>query len=290
MLQIDRDIFYLLESFRQNGRLHTYSDPTDASVVINAGCYLDGQQMFRFTLKEGKLHGKGRLWYENGQPMREESFHHGRRHGIQRLWYRNSQMKSETFFLNGQYEGRKREWYANSQMKSEYFYKWNILEGPMTEWYSSGLIREQGYYREGLRHGIWKEFDEDGKIHGKEMFIRGVRMEGYIHRLLNSRRLSARHILRIKNASVRRLFLEELGYERFLAGMEHEILHSDGEYQLVKINWHPQEEPIYLVKVQCPSTTAFYTLRVPPHVKTVREAVAWTFGLSENQYLPQEET
>ena len=33
-----------------------------------------------------------------------------------------------------------------------------------------------------------------------------------------------------------------------------------------------------------------YVLRVPPTARTARKAVAWTFGLQPNQYLPQIET
>lgn len=33
-----------------------------------------------------------------------------------------------------------------------------------------------------------------------------------------------------------------------------------------------------------------YFLRVPPTVKTAREACAWTFGKSENDYAPMIET
>jgi hypothetical protein len=31
-------------------------------------------------------------------------------------------------------------------------------------------------------------------------------------------------------------------------------------------------------------------LSVPPHVATAREAVAWTFGLTEQEYAPATET
>jgi hypothetical protein len=33
-----------------------------------------------------------------------------------------------------------------------------------------------------------------------------------------------------------------------------------------------------------------YWLRVPPEMQTAREAVAWTFGLSEREYDPTTET
>lgn len=37
------------------------------------------------------------------------------------------------------------------------------------------------------------------------------------------------------------------------------------------------EEPIMLVKVRDPSTGRFHILRVPPSMRTCRQAIAWTF-------------
>ena len=37
-------------------------------------------------------------------------------------------------------------------------------------------------------------------------------------------------------------------------------------------------------------TRQTYFLRVPPNLRTAREAVAWTFGLSGLQYRPEKET
>ena len=72
--------------------------------------------------------------------------------------------------------------------------------------------------------------------------------------------------------------------------VEHEIIDKDGDYELVKIRWHKKEMPIVLVKVKCPSTGAFYVLRVPLSIKTVKEAVAWTFGMATKDYKPEEES
>jgi hypothetical protein len=37
-------------------------------------------------------------------------------------------------------------------------------------------------------------------------------------------------------------------------------------------------------------TRKTYFLRVPPNLRTAREAVAWTFGLAGSQYRPERET
>ena len=242
------------------------------------------------TVKRGRLHGMARSCYDNGQIKREDPFHKGRLHGPQRTWYADGQIKSEVHYTNGCLDGRKHDWYPDGRLKSECFYRMKKLEGPLLEWYPNGLIQEQGNYLESKRHGIWKEYDDNGSLLSKQLYIRGVRFNGKIQRLLNSGRLSAKHILKMQNTAVRRICLEEFGYGRFLMDVEHEIIDQDRSHELARVNWNTDEEPLYLVKVKCPSTGAFYTLRVPPDVRTVRQAVAWTFGLSGHEYQPEEES
>jgi hypothetical protein len=45
-------------------------------------------------------------------------------------------------------------------------------------------------------------------------------------------------------------------------------------------------DPVVAVLVKCPSTGRAYVLRVPPTVQTAREAVAWTFGMTVEEYQP----
>ena len=58
------------------------------------------------------------------------------------------------------------------------------------------------------------------------------------------------------------------------------------DYALVNIRIAPDSDRsfrgdkiINLLKVKCPSTGAFYTLRVPPGIKDVNAARQWTFGV-----------
>ena len=108
--------------------------------------------------------------------------------------------------------------------------------------------------------------------------------------VLTSGKLTAKDIINTRNAAVRRICLEELGYERFLFQVGGTVIDKDGDQDLVQVDWHKSEEPIYLVKVKCPSIGVFYTLRVSPNVKTVKEAIAWTFRMKPKDYSPQIET
>jgi hypothetical protein len=51
-----------------------------------------------------------------------------------------------------------------------------------------------------------------------------------------------------------------------------------------------EEEPIMLVKVKDPSTGLIHLLRVPPTMRTCREAITWTFGMTGEEYNPIVET
>jgi hypothetical protein len=102
--------------------------------------------------------------------------------------------------------------------------------------------------------------------------------------------LKARDITRCKNAEIRRQLLEGFGYEKFVEQMGGQTIHVDGDYKLIKIDWHKDEEPIKLVRVKDSSTDRWYILRVPPEVRTCKQALAWTFGLEPEQYHPVKET
>ncbi len=57
----------------------------------------------------------------------------------------------------------------------------------------------------------------------------------------------------------------------------------------------PPEEPLVLVEVENATAEADgsrrrYFLRVPPHMRTAREAVAWTFDVPPEEYRPLTET
>nr|MDO8110691.1 hypothetical protein [Candidatus Sigynarchaeota archaeon] len=44
------------------------------------------------------------------------------------------------------------------------------------------------------------------------------------------------------------------------------------------------------MKVKDSTSGKYYVLRVPPEMRTCREAIAWTFGLSVIEYEPDKQT
>lgn len=85
------------------------------------------------------------------------------------------------------------------------------------------------------------------------------------------------------NAEVRRAMIEIFTPERYIADGKSQVIHSD-ETGILYAKTRIDDESITMVRVKDPSTEREYWLRVPPLTKTAREGVAWTFGMTAEQY------
>jgi hypothetical protein len=105
--------------------------------------------------------------------------------------------------------------------------------------------------------------------------------------------ITAAEVLAESNAELRRIKLERMGTERFFAEADATVLDVDrdagGERRLLRVAI-PGDEALVCVSVCCPSTGRRYLLRVPPHVTTCHEAIAWTADLDPSEYKPEVET
>lgn len=84
----------------------------------------------------------------------------------------------------------------------------------------------------------------------------------------------AQWLIEERNAEVRRVLIQEIGYGRICQELQAKTLDSWQEYTLLKIE-NTDVEPIVLLKMTCPSTGFIHALRVPPDVKSAREAISW---------------
>ncbi len=82
-------------------------------------------------------------------------------------------------------------------------------------------------------------------------------------------------LLKERNAELRKILIQEIGYSRILEELQAIELDSYQEYTLLQINSDIDIEPIYLLKMICPSTQDIHVLRVPPEIKSAHEAITW---------------
>lgn len=106
--------------------------------------------------------------------------------------------------------------------------------------------------------------------------------------------LNGSDILTERNAELRRVMIERVGFEKFLREVDARVRDSDtdrgGERKLYHVPLEG-DESIVVVSMRCPSTGRHYLVRVPPAIQTCRAAIAWTAGFDNPEdYVPIEET
>ena len=111
--------------------------------------------------------------------------------------------------------------------------------------------------------------------------------------ILHPQRWQAQWLLEEDNAELRRLLIEVIGYDRICQELQATELDSWREYTLLKIDVfddfdRDNEYPTYLLKMTCPSTGHIHALRVPPDMKSAREAIRWVnWGIDPEEFAVQ---
>lgn len=130
-----------------------------------------------------------------------------------------------------------------------------------------------------------------------ELMWDGIRINRDI--VVQPEKLSDDFVLSIQNAELRRLVLERIGIEHFLARSNSRIIHEDedagGSRQLVELRRRRghglAHETLRFLKCTCPSTQRVFLLGVPQQVNRCSEAAAWLAGLNNPEdYHPIQET
>ena len=96
------------------------------------------------------------------------------------------------------------------------------------------------------------------------------------------------------NAELRRVMIDRYGMAKYLKDAGAVKVHED-ECGILYRKEFADDEPLVMVKVKNSSpepdgSFRDYFLRVPPHIATAREAVAWTFEMKPSEYEPKRQT
>jgi leucine-rich repeat protein SHOC2 len=89
-----------------------------------------------------------------------------------------------------------------------------------------------------------------------------------------------------ENVEIRRMLIEQVGYEKICAELNAIILDTWREYSLIEIEGVKEaiydiedepidSEPMILLKMICPSTAHLHVLRVPPEMVSAEAAITW---------------
>lgn len=101
----------------------------------------------------------------------------------------------------------------------------------------------------------------------------------------------AEWILHEDNAELRRTLIQGIGYDRICQELEARELDSWQEYTLLRIEKiidDMDKQPIHLLKMACPSTGYIHALRVPPEMRSAREAIRWVnWGVDPERFALQ---
>ncbi|WP_189074686.1 DUF6745 domain-containing protein [Deinococcus sedimenti] len=137
----------------------------------------------------------------------------------------------------------------------------------------------------GLRISGWLDVAGSGLSGapaGTPLRWRGVQVDERI--AFDPGSLTGADVLAEPNTEVRRVMMERVGYERFLAEVGAQELDRDrdagGERRLLRIDL-PGDEPFVALSVRCPSTGRAYVLRVPPTIRTAHAGSAWLAGFDD---------
>ncbi|WP_445173767.1 leucine-rich repeat domain-containing protein [Microcoleus sp.] len=98
----------------------------------------------------------------------------------------------------------------------------------------------------------------------------------------------AQWLLEERNAELKRILIQKIGYDRICQELAVTELDSWQEYTLLSIEFNDDfdregnAKPVYLLKMTCPSTGYIHALRVPPDARsssraslTAKEAIRW---------------
>jgi hypothetical protein len=151
---------------------------------------------------------------------------------------------------------------------------------------------------DGLRVSSWLDVGGSGvtelppSLAGVRLRWRGVPVTERV--AFRPETITVAEVLGERNAELRRVLLERFGFERFMPAAGAAVVDRDrdagGERQLLRLKLDGDED-LVCVAVACPSTGRRYLLRVPPAMKTCRQAVAWTAGFDDPElYHPLAET
>jgi hypothetical protein len=137
----------------------------------------------------------------------------------------------------------------------------------------------------------------------KQYWLRGVKFNFELWQGIVNETISPKEIFKIENAEQKTVAMSVYGYDNILRDMkvnvrdtmDLKIKGEDKQYQVIEADIGDEADgiPARFIKVVCHSTLKETILRVDPRApetETVKGALAWTAGLSADEYQLEQET
>ena len=143
-------------------------------------------------------------------------------------------------------------------------------------------------------------FDSEQRLHGEGNpaieYVDGFSMYSYHgvtlpekYGKVHPQQWEAKWLLEEENAELRRVLIEGIGYTRICQELQAIEFHSWQGYTVLRIlDRRADREPIYLLKMICPSTGHIHALRIPPTIRSATEAIRWVnWGVDPEEFQVQ---
>lgn len=136
---------------------------------------------FQGSIRDGRYHGKGRLYHPNGKIKYHGGFKEGLFHGKGMLYTDAGILSYEGHFLNGKPDGHGRTVYGNG--KTHYIGEWRegARDGDGRLFYEDGTLAYEGEFKNDQRHGYGR-FYVYGRLVYEDRFENGKMVEKEGHR------------------------------------------------------------------------------------------------------------
>lgn len=102
--------------------------------------YYSGRIQGEGTMKNGKLEGLRKMYFQNGKISVERYYTNAIPNGSEKEYYEDGSLKQKGEFVSGKEDGIWEAYFPNGQPKQQTNFKMGILEGKSTKYYSTGKI------------------------------------------------------------------------------------------------------------------------------------------------------
>lgn len=88
----------------------------------------------------------------------------GKLDGLTKIYFNNGELEEIRSYSNGMMHGKWEKWNRQSVRIAEANYSENKKEGKWFVWDDNGVLRYDMTYRNGEKTGVWLMYDESGKL------------------------------------------------------------------------------------------------------------------------------